>query len=352
MRSLSTRPSRAALLEALPVAAIVLVATIAACLFALQLSQYVVMPDELGYVKQAVVLSHGELPTPGSFWFNSWALLHSALLAPLYRFASTTTAFDAGHVLGALVMSSTAIPVYLIARRVLAWRPGALLAAALSVAIPWLAMAGTMMTEVVAYPAFVWVCLAMLYGIRRPGLRGDLLVATALGVAFVARTQLLVLEPGYVLALALDVLLRRERNVRERASAAARAHAPMIAVVLLGTLIVLATGSVRRVLGNYGDPTHGALFPSGTGAATRELVVSVIVACGAVPLALAAAWSVMTIGRRVPHEEHALAAILLSVVPIFAVIGGSFTVRYTAGINDRYFFYVVPLLFTGAAAAL
>src|SRR3954465_15836764 len=158
MRSFSTRPSRTTLLDALPVAAIVLVATIAATLFALQLSQYVVMPDELGYVKQAVVLSHGDLPTPGSVWFNSWALLHSALLAPLYRFASTTTAFDAGHVLGALVMSSTAIPVYLIARRVLVWRPGALLAAALSVAVPWLAMSGTMMTEGLAHPAFLWRC--------------------------------------------------------------------------------------------------------------------------------------------------------------------------------------------------
>jgi hypothetical protein len=60
----------------------------------------------------------------------------------------------------------------------------------------------------------------------------------------------------------------------------------------------------------------------------------------------------MTIGRRVPHEEHALAAILLSVVPISVAIGGSFTVRYSAGINDRYLFYVVPLLFAGVAAAL
>src|SRR3954453_11055501 len=284
MRSLSTRPSRAALLEALPVAAIVLVATIAASLFALQPSQYVVMPDELGYVKQAVVLSHGELPTPGSFWFKSWALLHSALLAPLYRFASTTTAFDAGHVLGALLISSTAIPVYLIARRVLVWRPGGLLAAALSVAVPWLAMSGTMMTEVVAYPAFVWTCLAMLNGISRPGLRGDLLVALALAVAFVSRTQLLLLAPTYVLALVLDVLLRRELSLRGRISEALRAHAPMIAVVIVGILGVIAAGSISRVLGNYETPTQGGLFPPGTGGGTGELLGYVVVAGAGVPL--------------------------------------------------------------------
>src|SRR4051794_8018540 len=351
MRSLSTRPSRAALLEALPVAAIVLVATIAASLFALQLSQYVVMPDELGYVKQAVVLSHGELPTPGSFWFNSWALLHSALLAPLYRFASTTTAFDAGHVLGALLVSSTAIPVYLIARRVLAWRPGALLAAALSVATPWLAMAGTMMTEVVAYPAFAWACLAMLNGISRPGLRGDLLVALAFAVAFVSRTQLLILAPAYVFALVLDVLLRRELSLRERTGEALRAHAPMIAVVIVGILGVIAAGSISRVLGNYETPTQGGLFPAGTGAATRELLAYVVVAVGGIPLALAAAWALTTVHSRVPRDEHAFAVLLVAVVPILTIVGGSFTVRFTAGINDRYLFYVVPLLFIGALAA-
>lgn len=352
MRFAGAKVGRGSVVVALPVAGIVVVAGAAAAVFALQLSEFVIMPDELGYVKQAIVLSHGAVPTPGSFWFNSWALLHSLMLAPFYRVAATTTAWDAGRVVGAFVMASAAIPAYLLTRQALRSHGAALLVAALSVAVPWMAMAGTVMTEVVAYPAFVWVCLAMLYGIRRPGLRGDVLVAIALAIAFVARTQLLVLAPAYVLALLLDVLLRHDGSLRDRAAAAVRAHAPMIAIVMVGTLLVLATGSVRRVLGNYGDPTHGSLFPPGTGVATRELVVYVVVACGAVPLALAAAWSVMTIGRRVPHEEHALAAILLSVVPIFAVIGGSFTVRYTAGINDRYFFYVVPLLYAGAAAAI
>src|SRR4051794_1370025 len=102
-------------MEALPVAAIVLIAAAAATVFALQLSEFVIMPDELGYVKQAIVLSHGNVPTPGNFWFNSWALLHSLILAPLYRAGSTTTAFDAGHVIGAFLMASSAIPAYLLA---------------------------------------------------------------------------------------------------------------------------------------------------------------------------------------------------------------------------------------------
>src|SRR4051794_36404654 len=297
MRFIGTKLNRATAIEALPVAAIGLVAAIAASFFALQLSEYVIMPDELGYVKQAVQIGHGHPPTSGSFWFNSWALVHSAILAPLYRFASTTTAFDAGHVVGAFLMASTVVPVYLMARRVLTWRPGALIVAALSVAIPWIAMAGTMMTEVVAYPAFAWACLAMLDGVSRPGLRSDLVVAAALALAFFTRTQLLVLAPAYVVALMLDVLTRREGTLRERVTTALRTHAPMIAVVVIGTLVVLVTGSTRRVLGGYSDPTHGSLFPPGTAAATRELVVYVVVAAGAVPLALSAAWAALTIGR-------------------------------------------------------
>ena len=349
MRPFGTKSQR---WEALPLLAIVLVAAVAASLFALELSEFTIMPDELGYMKQAVELSHANVPTPGSFWFNSWALLHSLILAPLYRFTSTTTAFDVGHVIGAVLMASTAIPAYLLARRVLAWRPGALIVAALTVAVPWIAMSGTLMTEVVAYPVFAWACLAMLDGVSRPGLRGDLVVAVALGVAFASRTQLLVLAPAYVLALGIDVLARREGTLRERVTVAVRAHAPMIAIVVIGTLVVLVSGSTKRVLGGYSDPTHGSLFPPGTGAATRELVTYVVVAAGAVPLALAAAWALTTIGRRGTRDEHAFAALLVTVIPILAVIGGSFTVRFTQGINDRYFFYVLPLLFLGAIAAL
>src|SRR4051812_19871841 len=153
MGLIAAKPGRSWVLEALPVAGIVLLAGAAAAAFALQLSEFVIMPDELGYVKQAVVLSHGEIPTPGSFWFNSWALLHSLMLAPFYRFAATTTAWDVARIVGAFVMASAAIPAYLLTRQVLASRVAALLVAALSVAVPWLAMAGTVMTEVVAYPA-------------------------------------------------------------------------------------------------------------------------------------------------------------------------------------------------------
>ena len=79
--------------------------------FALQLVQYVVMPDELTYQKQALEFAHGTVPTPSDFWFNSWALLRPLTMAPFFRWLSVTHAFDAVHVTGALIMASAASTV-------------------------------------------------------------------------------------------------------------------------------------------------------------------------------------------------------------------------------------------------
>lgn len=159
--------------EWLGVGLIVLVGAVAASVFALQLVEYVIMPDELSYLKQGIQLSHGELPHPGAIWFTSWALLRPLTIAPAYKLFATPTAFDVAHITGAVLMASTAIPAYLLARRVTRHGIASLVVAALSVFVPWLCMAGSMMSEVVAYPAFTWATLAMVHAIETPGWRGE-----------------------------------------------------------------------------------------------------------------------------------------------------------------------------------
>src|SRR6476469_4389815 len=170
MRALMTKRQLAG---ALPLAGIVLASTVGASIFALQLVQYVVMPDELTYQKQAIEFAHGNLPTPGDFWFNSWALLRPLTMAPFFRWMSVTHAFDAAHVTGALIMASAAWPAYLLTRRATTSRAAALFVGALTVAIPWLGMSATLMLEPIAYPAFIWAVLAMVNAIARPGWRAD-----------------------------------------------------------------------------------------------------------------------------------------------------------------------------------
>jgi hypothetical protein len=340
--------------RALPVAGIILAAAIAASVFALTLVQYVVMPDELTYEKQSLEFAHGNILLPGDFWFSSWALLRPMLTSPFFRWLSLPHAFDAAHVTGALIMASAAWPAYLLARRATAWRPAALMVAAMSVAIPWLGMSATLMLEPVAYPAFLWAVLAMTNAVARPSWRADILFVLGIAVAFSARTQLGVLAIAFVIAVAVDAICRRDQdaNAVQRLVGAARQHWLLIAAAVLGAVLLLATGSEARLLGTYSTPAHGSALPAGTGHAMHELLAYVVVGIGALPLAGAAAWLATTLGRRAPRDAHALAAVTLAVVLLMTLMAGSFTVRFTEGINDRYLFYIAPLLFTGFVAGV
>jgi hypothetical protein len=115
---------------------------------------------------------------------------------------------------------------------------------------------------------------------------------------------------------------------------------------------VLVTGSEARLLGSYSDPAKGALIPAGTGDAMHELVAYVVVAIGGLPLAGALAWVATALGRRIPRDTHALAAVIVAVTIVMTLMAASFSVRFTEGINDRYLFYIAPLLFAGLAAGL
>ena len=86
-------------------------------------------------------------------------VVYSILLAPLYAALDPVTAFDAAHVLNAVLFASAAIPVYLLGRRVVP-PECALVVAGLSVALPWAVNTATAMSESAAYPVFVWAVLA------------------------------------------------------------------------------------------------------------------------------------------------------------------------------------------------
>src|SRR5947208_1159339 len=67
------------------------------------------------------------------------------------------------------------------------------LVASLSVCIPWIPLSSMLMTEVVAYPAFVWAMLAVYRAAVSPRPQNDIVMVVALGMATLARTQFLVL---------------------------------------------------------------------------------------------------------------------------------------------------------------
>jgi len=338
--------------ETVAVGLVVLAAAIPTAIFSLSLVEFVVMPDELGYMKQAVAFGRGEPQMPGDFWFNSWAQLTPLLLSPLYKLFDTTTAFDLAHILQAIVFASAAVPVWLLARRVIAWTPAAVLVAACAVAIPWIGMAGTVMTEPLAYALSAWALVAMVRAVAEPGPLTDLLAIVALGAAFLARTQLVALAAALLLAILMHELLRPAAGpVRARLRRAITGHRLLWVVIVIAAVAVLA-GGLEDLLGNYIAPTQESLLPAGTFAAARELLTYVVVGIAVLPLPLGAAWAATTLGRATEAYPHAFACVSVCVVTVLTFVGASFTVGFTAGINDRYLFYVIPPLFVGMAAAL
>jgi hypothetical protein len=331
---------------------LILAAGIAAGIhYVLKLKGYYIMPDELTYQREAIMIAHKGRPlVSGDPYYNSPSELAPILHAPIWGLiGSIGTAIDASHVLNAIVFASACIPIYLLTRRITGSVVASLLAGAATVAVPWFAISATMMTEPVAYTAFCWGALAVHHAIARPGPLGDVIGLAGVVLALQGRSQLVVLGATLVVGIvAREAIAAR----REGVAAALRRHYVLLAVAGLTVLFLLVTGkSPNALIGNYGVATHGDLLPPGTFPYARELMTSAGLACGVIALPLAASWGFSALGRPRDEEPFAGAIVVVVTTALLAVVVAAYSVRFTAGQNDRYISYVAPLLFTGTAAA-
>lgn len=333
-----------------------------------KVSQWVVMSDELQYSKLALNIGNTLSPIPviRGAYTGSLAQLYPILMSPFMRVLDMPTAFRAVHVLNAVLMASTAIPAYLLTREVVRSKTAAYLVAALTVSVPWIVMSTMILTEVAAYPAFAWCILALQRSIAKPSTSRDLLALAGLGLAFLARTQFLLLVPVYVVALlahevgwaAIRDRLRPIAAIRAGAVNTFREHRVLtwLGAAGLALAIPLAlSGSIDRVLGRYQTTVSGGdLLPHGILHSVALHLDFVAIGIAVVPFVLAAAWGFSSLVRPSNRESHVFA--LLTVLSVIAIAfeAASFNLRFAAGgpIQDRYVFYVVPLLFIGMAACV
>ena len=332
----------------------------AGIVYVLQLSQYFVMPDELTYQRQTLAIASSGLPLgPSSPEYTSISQLPQVIRAPLFGAFGTVAATDLAHVLNVLLFVSAAAPAYLLARRVTGSAGAAALTSVACVMVPWLAMAGSMMTEPVAYPAFVWALLGMQLALAEPGLRNYFLGFGGIALAALTRSQFIVML-GVLAAAALVREAQRAFLVPTGARAdavrtAVRNQTPLLGVVGVVALVVifLGPGRVRRSsLGYYDTAATGGLFAPGTGHTAVQLMGGVALACGAIPLALSSAWAISALRNPGERDRHVFALLFLLGGITILVIGASFTARFATGLNDRYVEYLAPLLLIGTAAAL
>jgi hypothetical protein len=317
--------------------------------YALRATSWAVMTDELQVVRLAESIAGRLSPVPHihGVYYGALGQLYPLLLAPFFGTLSAPAAEAASHALNAILLPSAAWPAFLLARSVTGSRAAALAAAALTAFTPWLVLTSTLLTENAAYPAFVWAIYLCHRTMAVPSARNDALALGGLMLAFFARTQLMVLALAFPLALLVHAGPRRALK-----SHPLLAGAYALALVLAAALFSI--GSLDAVVGNYAVPFNGDLIPDGLWASAASHLVHVVVGCSVLPFVLAAAWVVLTLGRRDNNPARAFAALFAVVTPLLTLEVASFDLRFTpeAFNQDRYLFYLAPLFAVAAAAAL
>jgi hypothetical protein len=314
-----------------------------------QVADWYVMTDELLYERLAISIGqlHSPLPHVHGELIANVNQLYPLLLAPLFAGDLVPDGLHDAHVLNAFVMSSAAIPAFLLARRVTNGSRLAYVVAVLTVCLPWIVLASFLMTEAVAYPAFLWAILALHNAAIAPRARNDALLLIAVGVAILARTQFAVLLVIVPLAFLLDHFAPR-RLVSEH-----RVLAVVYAALTVAAVILAATGNVSRALGTYSVTAEGNVTPSGMPRSLLEHVAPLGLGVGIVPFVLGSAWLLASVVGKRTRAQRAFAAIAGVAILALLFEVTSYDLRFGAGrLHDRYLFYVVPLLLIAFVAML
>lgn len=332
----------------LGVAAIVAGSSALLAVGTVRVKEWVVMTDELLYSKLADHTGHTGSPLPvlHGDHVGFLGVVYPLLLAPFYGALDPVGAFEAAHVVNAVLIASAAIPAFILGRRV-APAACALAVSLLVVAVPWAVSSAFVMSEPAAYPVFLWAVLACHAALAEPSPARDALAIGGLGLAFFTRPQFLFLAAVLLLAA---LVVDGPRRAFARHPVLAGASAVAIAVVVP----LSALGQAHRLLGDYGvTATRGSLLPSTVWKSAALHLDVLAVGLGVLPFLLGAGWAYSSLASR-SRRLRALAALTAASLPLLALETASYDVRFGGAgtIRDRYLFYLAPLLLLATAASL
>jgi hypothetical protein len=328
-------------------AALVLVVFVVYALAASALKAPHAFADELLYLEAATSLADGDgLSVHGTSY--AYGPLYPIAVSVVVRLTpDVEAAWIAARVLNALFVALVAVPVFLLARRLLDPWP-AVAVAGLAVAIPSSKYAALVMTESLAYLAAAWAFLAIARAIERPSWRSQVVALAAVALAVGVRTQFLALFVAYVLAVASAALLVPGRL--DGARLVLRRYTPTLASLLVGATVLIVTPVVRGdtpgVFGGYAsvwrsydvlDMRRWLVYHL----ANLELYLAVV------PLAVApiVLVSLYRRARAGDEREAAFLALFVSVNAVLLGVVSAFNSTIYSGerLHDRPLFYVVPL---------
>ncbi len=254
-----------------------------------------------------------------------------------------------------LAVSFVAVPVFLIARRLM--RPGwALVAAALSAAIPGFAFAGLIMTEPAFFAAVALALLLSLRAVETPTGSRQLLALASVGLAAAIRPQGAVLIVALLAAAPLTAAFEaraggRRPTVRQLAASLLRFRLTILLLLAASLLVPLARlvegRSPRSALGPYQAVLDAPLEPLGlaesAGLHLAFLPLSVVlVPVTALALMTVCAWSE---GGTRDRSERAFIALALTGLGTTLAVAAGFAAAFAEGqIMERYAFSMAPAL--------
>src|SRR6266516_74229 len=227
------------------VGTIVVVSTVIRGVVGLKTSVPWIFPDELIYsdlAKSIAASGHFRVSgEPFSVW--SYGPLYPIVIAPFYRLsANASQAYALVKGFQAFLMSTSAVPAYLIARRFLDRRL-ALLGAGITVLLPATIYASKLMTESLALPVFLWAFLAIYVAIERPTRTRTAVAIAMIVIAVLTRAQMIILLPALVSARLIFSRLsdhpakKRDRGFHLRTSIVALAAVAAVVPILASSAI-------------------------------------------------------------------------------------------------------------------
>jgi hypothetical protein len=292
--------------------------------------------------------------------------LYSLILSVAFHLFAASNAIRVDHVLSVVLFVSAAAPVYLLATTILRSRAAAAGAAALSVAVPWLALTSALFTENLSYPLFWWMMLAASRSISRPSRLRDLVTLASIGLLIVCRVQFAAVFVGYLVALLVRIVWQAPTSsgTWHRAASAGRQlvqRCTFTAAVVIACIVVLiyerATGQwtqhIETLLGSYSNVVVNKAVPPNMALALGVEVIALALGVGLISALVSIVWYVKSIGSPLSERRRMMLIGLGIILVAFLVLTVFSQLGYLGnGTEERYFFYVIPVFWIGAFAAV
>ena len=309
-----------------------------------------IAPDEqlYGLLGRSLVDGHGLKVLGHAVPFYS--LLYPLLVGLPTLWSDTAGAVSWVQALQALLMSLTAVPIFLWARP-LAGPRWALLAAGLTVLIPGLVYSGLLMSEALYFPVATVAVWALALALAEQTLVRQGFLLGAVAVALLTRLQAVGFAAAIVGALGLLALAERSWSPFRRL----RATLLVLAVVAVGWIgSRVALGGIGQLLGAYAPLAQARNYSlADVGQSLAWQTGAFVLFTLGIPLVALAVltWHVLR-GKEADAGVRALVAAAVAYAVVTVVEVSAFASRFVEHVTERQLLSVVPPVFVAFAVWL